>query len=233
MVDTCRAHYDRVLVHGDERLLPFAASFPPAAALGDRVVHTGFVHPGADPPTPLAETPPAVLVSAGGGAVGERPAAHRHRRTAADAFCERSLAAGRRAEPAGRALAALGARVPQGCALARYRADLATLMGQLRGFVSQAGYNTVVEGLAAGARMVLVPFAAAGEDEQQQRAGRLAALGVAEQIDERDLTAGILAAAIDRIAGQPRPDAGRLGARRRRAIGGDRAGAGGGAGRCA
>src|SRR3712207_6885149 len=46
MVETCLAHYDRVLVHGDERLLPFAASFPRAAELGGRPVHTGFVHPG-------------------------------------------------------------------------------------------------------------------------------------------------------------------------------------------
>ena len=44
MVETCLEHYDRVLVHGDERLLPFAASFPPAAELGRRLIHTGFVH---------------------------------------------------------------------------------------------------------------------------------------------------------------------------------------------
>ncbi|MFO1072343.1 MAG: hypothetical protein U1E17_06620 [Geminicoccaceae bacterium] len=27
MAETCLAHYDRVLVHGDERLLPFSATF--------------------------------------------------------------------------------------------------------------------------------------------------------------------------------------------------------------
>ena len=52
---------------------------------------------------------------------------------------------------------------------------------------------------------MLIPFAAAGEDEQQQRARRLAALAVAEQIDERQLQPENLAAAIDRIAERPRP----------------------------
>ena len=40
MVETCLAHYDRVLVHGDERLMPFAASFPLAAELGVRASRT-------------------------------------------------------------------------------------------------------------------------------------------------------------------------------------------------
>ena len=92
--------------------------------------------------------------------------------------------------------------------LAGYRADLASLMGQCAVSVSQAGYNSVVEGLAAQARMVLVPFAAGVEDEQEQRARRLQELGVAERIGERELSGADLAAAIDRIAARPRPAAG-------------------------
>ncbi len=205
MVDACRAHYDRVLVHGDERLIPFAASFPPVAELGDRVVHTGFVHLGSPSSARFAESPPAVLVSAGGGAVGERLLRSAIAARPLTRFASaRWLLVGGQNLPAD-VLASLTALSPDGCTLERYRADLATLMGRCAVSVSQAGYNTVVEGLAAGARMVLVPFAAAGEDEQQQRASRLAALGVAEQIDELDLTAENLAAAIDRIAGKARP----------------------------
>lgn len=204
MVDACIAHYDRVLVHGDPSLVPFAASFPLAAELGDRVVHTGFVHPGA-----LAELigeAPAVLVSAGGGAVGERLlraalSARPRSRYAAASW----LLVGGHNIPAD-ALAALGRDLAPGCAIERYRPDLAALIGCCHVSVSQAGYNTVVEGLAAGARMVLVPFAAGDEDEQEQRTARLVGLGVAERVGEAEVDGPTLAAAIDRAGARPRPD---------------------------
>jgi predicted glycosyltransferase len=206
MVQTCLAHYDRVLVHGDERLLPFAASFPRAAELGDRVVHTGYVHPGVVPDPARDEPAPAVLVSAGGGAVGERllRAALVARPLTELAAAPWLLVSGQNL-PAP-AFAALQADLPEGCALARHRADLPALMGRCAVSVSQAGYNTVVEGLIAGARMVLVPFAEAGEDEQRRRALRLQELGVAEVVPESGLTPETLAAAIDRVGPRPRPD---------------------------
>ena len=204
MVEACLAHYDRVLVHGDERLMPFAASFPPAAELGDRIVHTGFIHLGA-PATAVGEAP-AVLVSAGGGAVGERllRAALAARPASRYAAAPWLLVGGHNLPAATFDL--LAADLPAGCALERYRPDLAALMGRCEVSVSQAGYNTVVEGLAAGARMVLVPFAAGEEDEQEQRAGRLVALGLAERVGEAVVDGRSLAAAIDRIGARPRPD---------------------------
>ena len=227
MVDACVAHYDRVLVHGDERLMPFAASFPPAAELGDRIVHTGFIHLGA-PPTAAGEGP-TLLVSAGGGAVGERLL----RATLAARPASRYAAApwllvGGHNVPAA-TFASLAAALPAECVLERHRPDLAALMGRCEVSVSQAGYNTVVEGLAAGARMVLVPFAAGEEDEQEQRAGRLVALGLAERLGEAIVDGPSLAAAIDRIrrAAATRPGAVVL--RRCRALGHDRGGHGAGA----
>jgi predicted glycosyltransferase len=71
--------------------------------------------------------------------------------------------------------------------------------------VSQAGYNTVVETLQAGARAVLVPFAGAGEMEQTLRARLLAERGLVQVVEEDRLTPAALAAAIDRAAGGPRP----------------------------
>ena len=70
MVETCLAHYDRVLVHGDARLLPFSASFPPAAELGD--AHRPHRLRPSRAAVDRWRQAPAVLVSAGGGAVGER-----------------------------------------------------------------------------------------------------------------------------------------------------------------
>ena len=204
-VETCVDHYDRVLVHGDERLLPFVASFPPAAELGARVVHTGFVHLG--PPSSTQVEAPTVLISAGGGAVGAELlraalAARPRTRYANDPW----LLVGGQNLP-GEAFRALASSLPAGCALERHRPDLAVIIGRCAVSVSQAGYNTVVEGLAAEARMVLVPFAAGEEDEQERRAWRLVELGLAQRVGEAELSGELLAQAIDRAGVAARPHA--------------------------
>ena len=73
MRDLALAHYDRILVHTDPQLIPFDLTFPFAAALRGRLVDTGYVVDAASR-RPCAgeapESPPEVLVSAGGGRVG-------------------------------------------------------------------------------------------------------------------------------------------------------------------
>jgi predicted glycosyltransferase len=54
--------------------------------------------------------------------------------------------------------------------------------------------------LAARARAVLVPFAAERETEQLLRAEALAARGIAEVVRESELSAAVLACAIERAA---------------------------------
>ena len=80
--------------------------------------------------------------------------------------------------------------------------------------VSQAGYNTVLEGLQLGARMVLIPFSEAGESEQAIRADLLAerrwVQSVSSGEDGLTIDPVALAAAIDRAATAPRPDASTL-----------------------
>jgi predicted glycosyltransferase len=205
MAGLCQRYYDRVLVHGDARLLPFAASFPLAETLGQRLAHTGYVRPSAPTPTAGLGSTPAVLVSAGGGAVGDRLLGSALAARALSAWREAAwlLVGGHNLPQA--AFASLEAQMPAGCSLVRHRADLPVLMGRCQVSVSQAGYNTVVEGLIARARMVLVPFAAAGEDEQARRATRLHDLGLAAMIAESALTPMALADAIDRRAAAPRP----------------------------
>ena len=225
-----RAWYDRVLVHGDERLIPFAASFP----LAERTRRPHRPHRlrrirARPAPRRRPRCAPAVLVSAGGGAVGERAAAHGARCAAADAGSgERALAACRRAEPRRRRLCrARRAELPDGCTLARYRADLASLDGAVpQVSVSQAGYNTVVEGLAGrrahGAGAV-----------RRRRRGRAdaacasgsPALGLADvwRADARRRASWPRRSTAS--PRRPRPDAGPLGVRRRGALGRDPGGA--------
>jgi predicted glycosyltransferase len=204
MRDTALAHYDRVLVHTDPQLIPFDLTFPFAAALEDRLVNTGYV---VDAPSPAQSEesvgPPEVLVSAGGGRVGATllEAAIEARSLSSLSSAPWRLIAG--ASFAADRFDALHAGLPEGITLDRHRRDFDALLANSLLSVSQAGYNTVVEGLRLGKPMVLVPFETASETEQRMRAERLASLGLAEAVWESELAASSLARAIDAAYQRP------------------------------
>jgi predicted glycosyltransferase len=79
------------------------------------------------------------------------------------------------------------------------------LLGACRLSISQAGYNTTLEVLAAGVPAVLVPFAAGEEGEQSMRAKLLAERGLLTLVEEKGLTGARLAAGIERELQRPRP----------------------------
>ena len=101
------------------------------------------------------------------------------------------------------ALAALRAKLPSGMILERQRRDFSTLLANSLLSVSQAGYNTVVEGLRLGKPLVLVPFETDAETEQWIRAERVASLGLAAVVRERELTPSTLARAVDLALARP------------------------------
>ena len=199
IVDRVRAEFDAVLVHGDPGLIPLEASFPITSKIADRLVYTGYV---AAPDLPLEDNSTAgageVLVSAGGGAVGGTllRAALAARRSGCEAECGWRLLTGPNL-PATE-FAALAADLPGGVVVERYRADFPQLLRRCRVSVSQAGYNTVLDILVAGAPAVLVPFADLRESEQTLRAERLAAGGAVEVLSPTALSPDRLAAAIER-----------------------------------
>jgi predicted glycosyltransferase len=199
MRDLALAHYDRILVHTDPALIPFALTFPHAGALRARLVNTGYVVD-AGPPACAGEE---VLVSAGGGRVGSAlvAAALAARPLSREGDRPWRVIAGGAVD--GDSLAARQAQLPPGLVLEPQRADFQALLAKSLLSVSQAGYNTVVEVLRLGKRMVLVPFETATETEQRLRAERLNALGLAEVVWGGELTASTLARAIDRVARQP------------------------------
>jgi predicted glycosyltransferase len=206
IIDRVRRDIGLVLVHGDPALVPFEASFPAAPEIADRLVYTGYVASGSASDESAISSPSGeVLVSAGGGAAGRR-------------LLETALAARRAGCLAGVAwrliggtnlpegdFAALCERAPSGVAVERFRDDFAALLRGCYLSVSQAGYNTVLDLLAARARAVLVPFAEGRETEQMLRAERLAALGAAELVRETELSPGALAAAIERAVSRSPP----------------------------
>ncbi|HEY8874781.1 MAG TPA: glycosyltransferase [Stellaceae bacterium] len=198
-----RRDFDAVLVHGDAAFIPFEASFPAAPEIADRVLYTGYVSP---PPEAMPELMPGampggeVVVSAGGGAAGHAllKAALAARRSGCLAELPWRLITGTNLPEAD--FAALCEDTPANVVIERFCYNFVGLLRGCRVSVSQAGYNTVLEILAAHTRAVLVPFAAERETEQLVRAERLAVLGAVELVRESALSASALAAAIERAA---------------------------------
>jgi predicted glycosyltransferase len=210
MLERFERYFDRLLVHGDPRVATFERTFRHAPRLARRLYYTGYV---------VEETKREgnagageVLVSAGGGAVG--------RRLLETAIEARALT--RLRDRTWRMLAGVNAKdidslKGEGVIVEHSRNDFTLRLRNCVLSVSQAGYNTVMETLQAGARAVLVPFAAGGESEQALRANLLAQRGLVEVVEEHALTPVTLAAAIDRAVARPSPDPGAVdlgGARR-------------------
>ena len=197
--------FDVVLVHGDPAFVPLDASFPETERIRTRIRYTGYVTAGErGPAAPPGVGEGEIVVSAGGGVV-----AHRLVDAALAAACLdsrlrwRILAgpnAGEDAFTGWRRAAAANTVVEPN------RADFGSLLSRARVSVSQAGYNTVTDLLAAGAPAVLVPFSAGGEREQSIRARTLAEAGFTRVVEEDRLTPETL---LEAICAAPAPDAGR------------------------
>jgi len=202
IVECFEYFYDRLLVHGDPRVARFERSFGAAARLADKLHYTGYVVQ--DIPEGGGDAgAEEVLVSAGGGAVGQRLLETAIAARPISTLRERTwrVVAGINAQDFG----ALQAHAGSGVIVERFRNDFTLRLRNCVLSVSQGGYNTVLETLQARARSVVVPFAAGAESEQTLRATLLAERGLLEVVEEAALTPATLAAAIDRAAARPRP----------------------------
>lgn len=195
-----KAHFDYVLVHGDENFVPLSYSFPLVDEIADRVVHTGLV---AAPPAPAIPEQFDIVVSAGGGAVGA-------------ALVSAAIGASRQHEGKSWCVIA-GPNLPEAdfqkllqdsppnVEVVRFRKDFPSLLRGARVSISQAGYNTVCDLLQARCRAILVPFTQGGETEQTVRAERLEEMGLAIVIPEDRLDVQLLSEAIAASLENPPP----------------------------
>lgn len=205
VVDRVCADFDFVLVHGDPTFIPLEASFPAALEISDRLIYTGYIGSAdiADDmghPFGLNETIGSVevVVSVGGGAVGAAllsTALEARRRGLLSDLTWRLIAGPNLPEPQFEALAT---DLPERVIIERYRRDFAKVLRRCRVSVSQGGYNTIMDLLETRAAAVVVPFSSERETEQALRADRLAALGILEVVEERELSPERLAEAVDR-----------------------------------
>jgi predicted glycosyltransferase len=161
------------------------------------VHHTGFVTAPSRATPPRREAGSTVVVSAGGGRVGEPLL-----QAAIDAFPRLREHGMRMRVIAGPFLPddawhRLKARADEpDLVVLREVEDLSAELGRAAASVSQCGYNTALEVLRSGIPALVVPYLAPGEDEQIRRAQRLAALGAVRMLDPRDLSGSRLARAI-------------------------------------
>jgi predicted glycosyltransferase len=199
-------HVDAVLVHGDADLVPFEAAWPVTPDLRRRLTFTGYLHAAEAAPggADSSEGTGEILVSGGGSAAG-LPLARASvaaARLTPDLRWHVLVAHGVGDDD----FAALARAASPPTVIERARPDFAALLRRCAVSVSQAGYNTVLDLAAAGARAVLVPFAEGGEQEQTLRAQALAARGLAMALPLAGLDPPALAAAVSQLAGAPRPD---------------------------
>ncbi len=198
MVERTRRYFDMALIHGDPHFITFEQTFPRMAEIADLSHYTGYVADPALPHDPDGPGAGEVIVSTGGGAVSDDML-----QAAIDARAHSPLADAPWRVLIGHNLPedeflSYRDRAPDGVTVERARPDFRQLLANCRLSISQGGYNTVMETLAAGTRAVCIPYAGGLESEQTLRCRLLADKGAIEVVEPGDVSATGVAAAIAR-----------------------------------
>ena len=192
-------YFDGVLVHADPSFARLEDSFHPRKPMQVPVHYTGYVVPAREK---VARGPRGehLLVSAGGGIVGEALF-----RTALQARAllrkplPMRLIAGPFLPEAQWLALQQSAQGVAGVQVLRQVPDMVAQMRMARASISQCGYNTALDIVVAGVPALVVPYEAPGENEQTERATRMAALGAMQRMSAADLDAPQLAAKIEEL----------------------------------
>jgi predicted glycosyltransferase len=181
------SYYDAVLVHSDPHSTQLDQSWPVSEKLAPFLRYTGYVAPPSAPPHPDNAGAGEILVSAGGGSVGDALF-----QTAIETACLnpgqqwRLLVGGSDAAERVVKLAhqAQGTRT----IVEPARPDFRQMLANAAASVSMCGYNTALDLLQAGTPAVMIPFDAGNEVEQTLRATSLASLPGLSVLRNADLT---------------------------------------------
>ena len=193
-MDILNRFFDLVLVHGDQRFNKLQDTFPFTDRIEADIVYTGVV---AGKTPPLPDETYDVIVSAGGGAVGEQLLM-----ASIDARPLTSLAEARWLFVTGpnlpqAAFENLQRKAAPGITIERYRSDLDALLFKAQISISQCGYNTVADILQAGCACVVIPFSTGGETEQTRRATAFQAKGRLTMVSEQEISPAALKQAFE------------------------------------
>jgi predicted glycosyltransferase len=202
IADQLSQHIDHILIHGDPGFMRLEDSFPVDPSYASRLHYTGFVvdRRGAESNgAGKLDVGDAVVVSAGGGAVGYELLACAMSAKALTRLADRPWHIVCGPSMPKDQLAQLMNHAPAGVSIERERNDMPLLHAKAALSIGQAGYNTVMEWLLAGRRGLAIPYAEGQETEQVVRATRLAEAGLLEIEPPEELTPERLAAAVDRL----------------------------------
>lgn len=199
--------FDAVLVHGDEGFLPLDRSWPVEEGLAAKLGYTGYL---AETSTPGAAVENGEILVSGGGSAAALPlfsVAIAAARLGSVDWRWRILVGRGVAE---NAFQRLVADAPAHVAVERARPDFPALLAGCALSISQAGYNTVLDLVAAGRPAIVVPFDDGNETEQAIRAEAMEQSGLAlclrlsgsQAVTPAALTAAV-AASIGRIPSAP------------------------------
>lgn len=192
--------YDGVLVHSDPELVRLERSWPVSARLEQHLHYTGFVAPA--PPAENAAAHDTILVSAGGGTVGDTVFAAAM--SAAALMPDRNWLFLVGGDDARRER--LAAHAPPQVRIHPPRRDFRNLLHGAAASVSMCGYNTAMDVLQTGVPSVLIPFDDGGEVEQGLRAEALAVQPGIAVLWQDELEGRTLVAALqDVCTAAPRP----------------------------
>ncbi|UWQ91670.1 glycosyltransferase [Rhodobacteraceae bacterium M382] len=188
--------YDAVLVHSDPTTTTLDVSWPVSPLLATKLRYTGFVAPPPPSPHPQQVGKGEVLVSAGGGSVG-------------DALYETAMIAARTDTETTWHLLVGGTEaktridrfrtIESPAVLDTARPDFRQMLCHASALVGMCGYNTTMDLLQTGVPSVLIPFDAGSEVEQTLRSTSLARMRGIEVIPSANLTPQTLGAAVNRV----------------------------------
>lgn len=194
--------YDAVLVHSDPSLVPLETSWPVSTELSKKLLYTGFVAPHLPDASAQTEGRGDILVSAGGGAVGDglfRAAVDAARN---DGSRWRLLVSG---HDAAERITSLSTQASENVVIEPARPDFRQLLQVARASISLCGYNTAMDVLQSGVPAVMVSYDDGGEVEQTLRARALNGLSRLKTLSLQDIDAENLSAALAAVEDEETP----------------------------
>ncbi len=192
-------YFDAVLVHADPAFARLEDSFRPRRAMRTPVLYSGYVVPQRAAAAHVVRGP-HLLVSAGGGIVGEDlfRCAIQARALLPDPLPLRIISGPFLPDAAWQGLQQMAQGVP-GIELVHHVSDMVAEMRGARASLSQCGYNSALDLIGAAVPALVVPYEAKGENEQRVRADRMATLGALQVLPAAELSAPRLAQALQQL----------------------------------